>query len=690
MFFKTKFFAALFLIYLCFQFVNTYSAEKKVIPPDNPLAKYARIAKTDEFNDAVPAEEKENPKPKRGGQIVIRIPAEPKTLNYFTETDAQAQYLLLNVYDCLVERDYETFEFVPWIAHSWEVADIVQLKDGKRLEGRITSENQDSIFFSEGGKQLTLGKMDVKSFDTKKGEVTLKDGKIINGKIKDIYYTLEIEIEKSPPREIKLSDIGVWVDETTGKKRNRPYFMKNVIYTFYLRDGVTWHDGKPFSTDDIVFSFDVTMNKYVDAASLRNYYIDVEKLEVLDKNTVKFTYKRPYFKAIEFLGAMYILPKHKFDVDKFKGDPEGFGKYFNEHEIGSAPLGNGAYKFVKWEKGKQIVLEANRDYWASRIGFPYWDKEQPYLDRIIYTVINNKMAALKELQNDAVNVDFDIEPDVWLLDATNSKTFKDKFVRAENITPSYVYIGWNEDRPFFKDKLVRQAMSHAIPAEKIGRDIFYNLAILVTGPFFYLGPIYDNSIKPIEYNINTAKQLLRKAGWLDRDGDGVLDKDGVKFEFDLLIHNARDYHQKTADIIKENVEKTGVKMNIRMIDWTIFGKTVADRNFDAVRFAWATDVDEDLFQVFHSSQIERGGSNFVGWRNEKADEIMETGREIFDSEKRWALFREFHHLIYDEQPYTFLFTFKECIFYNKKIGNVKFYVYRPGYNLREWYISGIK
>lgn len=661
--------------------------KEKVIDPNNPLAKFAKISKIDEFNTRIAETEKNNPKPKRGGQAIIRLPADMPTLNLLTATYADAQYIDLLIYDSLITRDGETLEFLPWIAQTWEIQDEVKLKDGKSIFGRITAENETSITFTENGKQLTIGKTDLKSYDVKSGEAVLKNGKQIKGKINDIFYTIEIEIPGAPTQEIKLADMATWKDETRKNGSNMPFYMKNVILIFHLRDDVKWHDGKPLTTDDVIFTYETIMNKNTDAASLRNYFNDIEKLETPEKNTLRFKYHRPHFASLESCGSMLIMPKHKFETEKFKGDAEGFGKYFNEHEIGNAPFGCGAYKFAKWEKGKQIVLEANRDYWACNAGLQYFEKEQPYLDKIIFTIINNKTAALKELQNGAIDVDFDVQPDIWFSDSTNSKEFKDKYVRAMNVTPSYTFIGWNEDKVFFKDKLVRQAMSHAIPTQKIIDDLYKGLATIVTGPFFIDGPIYDKSLKPYDYDIAKAKSLLRKAGWLDRDGDGILDKDGQKFEFEYLIHNAIDVHQKTADIIKESVEKTGIKMNIRMLDISVFGKAADERKFDAIRFAWATNVDEDPYQIFHSSQVERGGSNYIGWRNDKADEIMEKGREIFEADKRWTLFRDLHKLVYEEQPYTFLFTQKETYFYNNKLRNVKFYVSRPGYNLTEWYID---
>ena len=188
-----------------------------------------------------------------------------------------------------------------------------------------------------------------------------------------------------------------------------------------------------------------------------------------------------------------------------------------------------------------------------------------------------------------------------------------------------------------------------------------------------------------KYDALIARKLLQEAGWVDHDGDGIRDKDGIKFEFEYLIHNAKEYHQKIADIIKESLEEAGIVMNIRMIDWTIFAQTVAERNFDAVRFAWGTGIDDDPFQIWHSTQIGGGGSNFIGFSNPDVDKIIEEGRNVFDPLKRWALFRQLHQIFYKEQPYTFLFSLDTLALYHKKFRGVKFY--SSGYNLNEWYIE---
>ncbi|MCB1196400.1 hypothetical protein KDK77_09465 [bacterium] len=646
------------------------------------LSNFIKPAIPDKYNDAVSESSRYNQKPEPGGSIVIRIPIDPKSLNPITDNGAQSNLINSYIFDSLIRQDSETFEWLPWIAESWEERDQIFLKDETVLEGKIIQQTDEKIYFAENKGKIVIGKHDAVSYDIPTGTVILKNGTTLKGQLKEYHYTIHIEpLSNSISRIINLSDIKDRPEALTKKA-----LLLNNIYIFTVRRGVKWHDGKECTVDDILFSYEAIRNKYVDAAPLRSYYNDVENVTIIDNDTIKFVYSKSYFKSLNLCGGMTIIPKHIYTPERYAGDAESFGSAFNAHEANRHPIGNGPYTFLKWEKGKEIVVTKTPDYWASQCNLPYWDKDQPYLEKITWTIINNKTAAVKELQNGVVDADFDVEPDTWFSEQTNTPNFTQTFARADITVPLYTYIGWNADTPYFKDPNVRTAMTHLIPRETIAREIHQGLVEEVTGPFFIDGPIYDHSLTPLGHSLKKAKQLLRKAGWVDHDGDGVIDKDGIPFEFEYLIHNARDYHQKIADIIKESIEKAGIKMIIRKIDWTIFSETVSDRKFDAVRFAWGTGIDDDPYQIWHSSQKENRGSNYVGYNNPAVDRILENARETFDPIERWSLYREMHHILYNEQPYTFLFCFKTLVFYNKNFRNVKFYSTRPGYNLTEWYI----
>lgn len=618
------------------------------------IADFLKKAPLDEFNAP-----KGNSKPKEGGQVIIRIPSDPRILNPMTAGEATANQIMTYIYDTLIIRDPESFEWLPWLASAWESKDRAVV-NGKRLEGYY--DDKKKLFYPGQGLVSALTR-DI--IPAGRGIFTVK-GRRYSGKLSNLVYTTQI---------IPSLSGGIQVQEKNVEKQ--------MIHVFYLRPGVFWHDGEPFTAKDILFSFQMIQNPATDAAHIRNYYQDIQEVKKINDYQIQFTYKKPYFQSLSFCGGIPILSAKRFQPEKFRGDEKALAEYFNSHPDNWKPIGTGPYIFQEWKKGQLITLEKNKNYWARKENFPYFKPQQPYLDKIQFLIINNVNAALKELMSGNIDMISDVTQSLWFDSRTLSEDFKGRFARARFVTPLYTYIGWNNDREYFKDARVRLAMSYLIPKEKILKEIHRDLGKVVTGPFFTEGPVYDRAIPQIPYEPAKARALLKEAGWIDRDGDGVRDKNGIKFEFEYLIHNALDYHQKIADIIKESLQEAGIVMNIRMIDWTIFGQTVMERNFDSVRFAWGTGIDGDEYQIWHSSQIGAGGSNFIGFRNKEIDQILEKARTVFDPLERWALYRKMHHTLHNLQPYTFLFSFDSLIFYNKKFRGVKFY--SSGYNLMEWY-----
>ncbi len=434
-----------------------------------------------------------------------------------------------------------------------------------------------------------------------------------------------------------------------------------LTYTFNLKKNIKWHDGKPFTSEDVVFSFKKIMDPKVDSARLKAYYQEIKNVEAIDSHTVKFTYSRPYFLALEFCGGMPIVPKHIFD----KGD-------FNKNPAGRHPIGTGPYIFSKWETGREIVLEKNPEYWG----------EKPHLEKIVFKIINDPNVAFQVLRKG--EVDFaGLTPIQWEKQS-KTKKFEQKFNKHAFFRPNYSYIGWNLDRPFFSEKKVRKAMTHLVNRELILEKILFNLGATVTSPFYINGNEYDKDIKPLEFNPKIAKSLLDEAGWVDSDSDGIRDKNGVKFEFEFLIPNASDTSEKISTILKEEMDKVGIVMNIRKIEWAVFVQRLNERKFDAVTLGWSMGVESDPYQVWHSSQMEGGGSNFIGFKNDEADRIIEQARKEFDKEKRIELYRKFISIIHDEQPYTFLFCRKSTIAVNKRFHGIN--VYPLGVDFLEWYV----
>jgi peptide/nickel transport system substrate-binding protein len=433
-----------------------------------------------------------------------------------------------------------------------------------------------------------------------------------------------------------------------------------LVYTFFIKKGIKWHDGIPFTAHDVVFSYQKIMDPKVDAPHLRSYYKDVKNVEAVDDYTVRFTYAKPYFLALEFCGGMPIVPKHIFE----KGD-------FNTHPAGRHPIGTGPYRFLKWTTGEEIVLERNEEYWGKK----------PHIKRIVFKMISDPTVAFQVLKREEIDL-AGLTAIQWDRQ-TSSQRFKRNFEKLSYFTPNYSYIGWNMRRPFFSDKRVRTAMTHLVNRKLILEKLLYNLGEVVTNPFYINSPEYDKSIEPYPYDPERAKRLLEEAGWIDHDGDGIRDKDGVKFEFEFLIPSGSITGEQISTILKEELKRVGIKMDIRKLEWAVFTKQLDERKFDAVTLTWAMGVESDPYQIWHSSQAEKG-SNFVGFENKEADRLIEEARTEFNREKRIKLYRKFARIVYEEQPYTFLFCRKSTIALHKRFKGVK--VYPLGLDQLEWFV----
>lgn len=434
-------------------------------------------------------------------------------------------------------------------------------------------------------------------------------------------------------------------------------------YTFYIRKGIKWHDGVEFTADDVVFSFNKIKDPKVDAPHLRNYYKDVQKVEKIDRYTVRFTYSKPYFLALEFCGGMPIVPKHIFETADF-----------NTHTNNRHPIGTGPYIFVNWDTGREVVLKRNPNYWGE---------EKPYIEKIIYKIITDDTVGLQLLKRG--NLDLTgLRPIQWVRQTTSRK-FNKNFRKLKFYTPNYYYIGWNLRKPYFKDRDVREALTRLIDRKTILKNILFDFGKITTGPFYFFSDSYDKSVQAYLYDTKRAEQLLEKAGWIDSNNDGVRDKNGVDFRFTFLISSGSKFAEQLATIIKEEFKKVGIEVDIKKLEWATFIQQIDERKFDAVTLGWSMGIEQDPYQIWHSSQTERG-SNYVGFKNKRVDELIEKARTEFNREKRNKFFKEIHRIIHYEQPYTFLFCNMGLVAVQRRFQNTKVYNIRPGFKITEWYV----
>jgi peptide/nickel transport system substrate-binding protein len=236
----------------------------------------------------------------------------------------------------------------------------------------------------------------------------------------------------------------------------------------------------------------------------------------------------------------------------------------------------------------------------------------------------------------------------------------------------YSYIGYNLKNPLFKDKRVRQALTHLVDRKRILKDIYHNLGEIVTGPFFYNSSSYDKSIKPYAFDIGKAKKLLTSAGWKDSDNDGILDKDGKKFTFTFMQISGSTNQQKIIPLIKEDMAKAGIDVKIQVFEWAVYIQRLNQKNFDVCFLGWTTGYEADPYQVWHSSEADKTpSSNHISFKNAKADRLILEIRKTFDPVKRAKLCHKFQALLHEEQAYTFMFATYNLIAQSNRYRNVK-------------------
>lgn len=449
-----------------------------------------------------------------------------------------------------------------------------------------------------------------------------------------------------------------------------------LVITFKLRPGMTWSDGKPITSEDVVFSYNLAMTPGVDSMNVRIYFKDVEKVEAVDPLTVRYTFKKPYFKSLEVAGAGYItiVPKHKFDGMT----PEEINRFRGSGLDGDQPLvGSGPYLVEKWDASEVRLTRNNRYYGKA-----------PNFDKIVFKVVRDDNVTYQMLASGELDF-IGLTPTHWLK-AQNDATVKASHDLYLYPAPtSYQYIAWNNSKELFSNPKVRVALTHLVPRELIRDRVFHGLVDIVTGPFWpgsekiKIPLQYDRSIEPYPYSVETALKLLGEVGWSDSNNDGVLDKDGRNFRFTLLLPAGSQDWVSVGSLIKENMAKAGVQVEVRQIEWTMFVEQLKERSYDAIALAWTVGVESDPIQVWHSNAIKEKGSNHVGYSNPEVDRLLEEAQMTLDAAARNKLYRRFHAILHEEQPYTFLFTSRARRAVHKRFNGVV--VHNLGMDDREWW-----
>jgi peptide/nickel transport system substrate-binding protein len=418
--------------------------------------------------------------------------------------------------------------------------------------------------------------------------------------------------------------------------------------TVHLRDDIHWHDGVPITTADVKFSLDKIQDPGIPALNKEAFFQKLDKLEVVDDRTMVFVWKEPFAPSMFALSQLWPIPKHIYGVGDFLTNPAN-----------RKPVGCGPFKFDEWRSGQYISLVRYDDYHGQKA----------YLDRIIFKIVEDDAVALNMLRTGELD-EMRATQAQWEKQMA-TPDFVARYNKFDYYFPQYNYIGWNCKSTWFSDGRVRRAMTMLFDRESINTKIYSGYARLVSGPFYINSWAYDKTIKPWPFDPESAKRLLDEAGWTDSNGDGIRDKNGKKFEFELMIAHGSNTAAQFSQLLQEECGKAGVRVNIRQVEGSTFYDRVEHSEFDAAMLGWRLDLDPDVYDTFHSSMTPPTGLNNVHYSNARVDSLLVAGRREFDQSVRERIYHEVHRLIHEDEPYTFINSVPDKRPIAKRIHGVK-------------------
>src|SRR6266568_4997154 len=400
-----------------------------------------------------------------------------------------------------------------------------------------------------------------------------------------------------------------------------------MTYTVTLRSGLKWSDGQPLTSDDVKFTYALAQDPaYKEVASPRRGDLSkyIKSIDTPDPQTVIVTTNEVFAPFLSIHGRYGILPKHVLgSLD---------AKAINTAPFNTAPsVSNGSFKFVKWEKGQQVTMARNDNYWAGA----------PYLDQWIYKVLPDSVAVTNQLKTGEI----DIGPvDPGQFDAL--KTTSTVAMREFGV-PTFTFYAYQLDPakpagPLFQDKAVRQALLYALDRQSI-----------VTAVFFGHGKVANSVEPPTSWAYKDkpqAESLLDGAGWA-KGADGIRAKNGTKLKFTMITNAGNKQRESMLTVMQQAWHDIGVDATPSLIQFPqLVSQIVSIRTFDLFLVGFNWSADPDVSPLYHSRNAIPGGFNGADVNNDQADTLLDQALNTLDRTKRKQLYGQFQDLMSDLQP----------------------------------------
>jgi len=414
-----------------------------------------------------------------------------------------------------------------------------------------------------------------------------------------------------------------------------------LTYTFHLRPNLKWSDGQPLTADDAKFTFDLIRDPK-NASPFKSNFNLVSSIEAPDPLTLKVTLTAPSCPFLLNSMTQGILPKHALanSPDLLKDD-------FNVNPT----AGSGPFVFKDRQKGDRITLVANPNYWRGKPKFDQW----------IFKTVADSTAEALQLKTGEVDYAV-VQPDALQELQTAGLDVKSYLPQVNE------YIAYNLKRPLFQDVRVRQALTYALDRNQIVQEVLFGQGEVALSPITSVSWAFNPKVPAYDYNVEKAQQLLTQAGWV-KGSDGVLQKDGKPFQFQLETNSGNKIRASVLVVAQAAYKKLGMDVQTNVLELSAFNQKIkAQHDFDAAVVQPVKAIDPDQIPAWSSGSYPNG-QNFVGYANPEVDQILQQAATVPGCAQadRQQLYNRFQDILTQDQPGTFLYVRKTTIAVNKRI-----------------------
>lgn len=447
-----------------------------------------------------------------------------------------------------------------------------------------------------------------------------------------------------------------------------------------MRDDLVWSDGQPITAHDVVFSFQTIMDPEVPIPAARTGTDELRWVQAYDDHTLVFFHKESLATNVWNLNFP-IIPKHIYE----KTLPQDKTLTTSDEHVRLEldPVCGGPYKIAKRVRDQEVVLQRRED-WYTHMGKQV--RAKPYYKEVRFKIIKDSNTALLALKGGDLD-ELQLRPQQWTTQ-TGGDDFYDRNTKSWGVEWGYAYFGWNADpklAPFFMDKRVRTAMSYAFDHNEMLNTLWSGLYQPSNGVFHptsWMAP--KNPPQPFTQDLDKAEDLLDEAGWTDHDGDGIRDKEvhgkTVKFDFTIQCSELPE-SAAVCELLKNNLSQIGVSCHVKPTEFTVLQQNNLDHNFQAVLAGWSTGTDPSTTENIFGTGKNR---NYVQYSNPEVDKLYARGLREFDRQKRAAIYGRIHELLYEDQPYTWLYFRNSFYGFSRNLRGVVYssrgpYHYSPGF-----------